>query len=99
MSEWLVNTWGSLSNEKIYHEWPEGLVLGILHEQSALNDAPLLKLIQGFVEELGVPKRRLVLSAANVNTGGYETFYEDTPIDILPHAVVASGSIPFIFPP
>ena len=34
-----------------------------------------------------------------MNTGSYVPFYEDTPLDLLPYAVTASASIPFIFPP
>ena len=52
-----------------------------------------------FVRELGEPKRMLVLSATDANTGNYVQFTEDTPIDTLPHAVAASGSVAFIFPP
>lgn len=99
MSEWLVKTWSTLDNDKIYKEYPEGFIRAIEKEQSVFDDSPLVDLIQGFIDELGGPKRRLIVSAADVNTGNYVPFYENTPLDVLPHAVVASGSIPFIFPP
>lgn len=63
-----------------------------------MNSAPLLKYLTDLIKPFGSVKKRLVVSAVNANNGEYVTFKEDMPFDDISKYVVASASIPFIFP-
>ncbi len=47
----------------------------------------------------GIPKRMMVVSAVDVNTGEYVTYTEkNSKPEELPQRCLASASIPFVFP-
>lgn len=99
MSEYLLDKWKSFSDKDFWKEYPEGLVLAILGRPSAFDNSPLVDTLQKAVNELGDVKRRVVMSAVDVNTGNYANFYEDIGSDQFPHAAAASSSAPFVFAP
>lgn len=99
MTEWLSDQWATMTNDRVYQEWPEG-VWAILKEQSALDSAPAVQTLTEIVGEVGEIKRRFVVSAVDANSGVYVPWTnENTDIDSLPQAVMSSASIPFVFPP
>lgn len=48
--------------------------------------------------DFGSVKRKTVVSSVDVNTGKYVTFDDTMPFKDFPLLVIASASIPFIFP-
>lgn len=47
----------------------------------------------------GIPKRKVVVSSVDVNTGDYVTFSEANSLpEELPQRFLSSASIPFVFP-
>ena len=98
MSEWLVDTWLSLTDDKVYVNWPNGFLQGLTTESGVFDNTPLLNLLTSFFNQFGSLKRKTVVASADVNTGEYVTFDETHPFSDLPLLTVASASIPFIFP-
>ena len=69
MSDWLVNTWLSLTNDKVYVSWPGGFAQGLTLESGVYDNTPLLNLITGFFNTFGSLKRKTVVSSVDINTG------------------------------
>ena len=57
----------------------------------------MYKFLKDFLNEFGIiPKRSVILSMVDANTGAYVTFNETTKD--LSKAILSSSSIPFVFP-
>jgi len=73
-ADYLSYTWSSLTNSDIWVEWPLGLAEGLV-KPGILNNAPAVDFlntqIAGFPEGY---KRKVVMSAVNVETGEYTSF-------------------------
>jgi len=100
MSEFMVKILENLHSEMIYDYWPGGLVEGVLSETGVLDSTPLLNFLTSILVDQfpDGPQRRMVVSAVDVETGSYTTFTEKEPKEKIPAAVLASASIPFVFP-
>lgn len=98
MSEWLEQVWLSLSTDQVYQNWPLGYLDGIINQSGIYDNTPLLNLITKYFVDFGSVKRKTVVSSVDVNTGKYVTFDDTMPFKDFPLLVIASASIPFIFP-
>ncbi len=98
MSEWMEQLWLSLTNDQVYKEWPNTVIDGLFNKAGFFDNSPLLNLMTKLFNEKGKFQRQIVVSAVDVNTGKYQTFDNSLGFDKFPTAVVASASIPFIFP-
>lgn len=87
-----------MTTSDVYTNWPLGIVSSLLIESGIYNDNPLLNFITNIFKTFGSIKRKLVVASVDVNTGAYVTFDESMAFTKLPTYVVASASIPFIFP-
>lgn len=98
MSQWLIDTWLSLTSDKVYVNWPKGFLDGITNESGIFDNTPLLNLVTSFFNQYGSIKRKTVVSSVDVNSGEYVVFDDSMPFSDFPLLVVSSASIPFIFP-
>lgn len=88
-----------MTSDKVYQSWAVGIVEGIFLESGIFNSEPLLNFVKGLYKDFGSFKRKIAVSAVDVNTGSYVTFTDkDTSFWDYPLRVVSSASIPFIFP-
>lgn len=68
--------------------------------QSAFDTSPAIKFLADAIAPYGEIKRAFTVAAVDANTGIYETFDQtNVSFEELPTAVMASSSIPFVFPP
>ncbi len=99
MSEWLVSLWSSLTTATVYKDWPMGFVDGLFNKSGFYDNTPLLEYLTGVLSSKGgKAKRQIVVSAVDVNTGQYVNLDETVPEKDYPTIVVASASVPFVFP-
>ena len=98
MSEWLEQIWLNLTTPTIYKEWPNGAIDGLFNKAGFFDNSPLLSFVTNIFKQKGSFQRQIVVSAVDVNTGKYQVFDNSLGFDKFPTAIVASASIPFIFP-
>lgn len=99
MSEWMESIWkNNITSAGVYQSWPLGWLDGIFSETGLYNNQPLFDLMTKFFKQFGSLKRKIIVSSAEVNTGKYILFDEKMPFQDWPLFVIASSSIPFIFP-
>ena len=96
MVEFLSNQWQTLTNGDVYKDWSGGLVNGVLFHSGVYDNSPLQSYLDRIFKEKGGPKRKMVVSAVDVNSGSYVLFNETEKE--LTRAIVSSASIPFVFP-
>jgi predicted acylesterase/phospholipase RssA len=97
MAQNLVSFWTSLKGDSsIYKEWPGGLIDGLLFQAGLLNNAPAIELSQIWIS--GPPQRNVTVGSTNLDLGLFQTFNESLGMGMI-DAVIASGSVPFAFPP
>ena len=91
--------WMNMTNEKVYVEWPGGFEQGVFNESGVFDTTPLVNLITKVLHDAGKIYKKVTISSVDTNTGEYITSDEVTvPFEELPERVVASASIPFVFP-
>jgi predicted acylesterase/phospholipase RssA len=100
MSEFISDTWTTLTTSNIWVNWPEGPATALFNKQGLVDDSPALEFITQTLKPFGkLSDRKFTVSAANVDTGNLEIFNQDnTTFEELPHAALSSGSIPTVFP-
>jgi predicted acylesterase/phospholipase RssA len=99
MSEFLGNFTLNLTNADVYKEWPHGYKEGLLFRSGIFDNSPLLNTITNTFKTFGSLKRKLHVAAVDANSGDYVTFDDrDTTFEDFPLRIIASGSVPFIFP-
>ncbi|CDW71376.1 patatin-like phospholipase family protein [Stylonychia lemnae] len=99
MSEWLKELWSNLTTDKVYQKWTTGYVDGLMNQRGLYDNSPLLNTLQNALSQFKQLGKKLVVAAVDVNTGQYVTFDEQIPMKDVPTAILASASIPFVFPP
>ena len=98
MTEWVVDMWRNLTSEDVYQMWPGGFEQGLANESGLLDDSPLLTYISNVASQFSGFKRKITVGSVDVNTGDFKTFSEDSDYKDFPRRVVASASIPVVFP-
>ena len=99
-TEHISEAWSKRTTADYYQSWDGGVVDGILFKQSAFDTTPMIAALKKVFQELGSFKRDIVISAVDINDGHIVTFTnENTDFDEFHHAVIASASVPGIFPP
>ena len=100
MSDWLINFWRSVTGDMVFQEWPGGLQEGFYNRSGVFDTTPLVNtLIETMAQLGGQVKRRIAVSAVDVQTGEYVTYTEkNSKTEDLPQRFVASSSVPFVFP-
>lgn len=74
----------------------------LLHTSSLLDDSAAIPYMYSVLEPFSGfgYGRHFAIASANVDTGDYEIFTRDNVSwEEIPHAAMASGSIPVVFPP
>ena len=99
-SEYMVDKWLSLSNNKVYKQWPASIASGFIDKPSLFDTSPGLKTFRGFLDEFSGFKRRISATAADINSGKSHVMTDlDTDFSEFHYAVTSSASIPGVFPP
>lgn len=100
MADFLIGTIRNLTNDDVWVQWPGGWEEGLTIESGIINSEPLLHtMTRIFNEHDNKIKRKVTVSAVNVDNGTYEAFTdENTDVADFPTAIVSSSSIPFVFP-
>ena len=98
MTEYMSDSWLSLSNEDIWVPRPG--IQHIFNETSIFDDAPALETIRRIMSIKSDFGRRSSVSCADVNTGDFmEWNQKNTNYYDFGQAGLSSGSIPVVFPP
>lgn len=97
----MSDIWASLQQDDLYVQWMQpavvGMVHGVLNESGIFDTSPFYKKTKEVFEQYGSKiYRKVVVSAVDTNSGTFTDFNETYPD--YPQAVVASSSIPVIFP-
>ena len=100
LADWGSDLWNNLSSSDIYQDWALGKVSGALIMSGLLDNAPLYNFLQHTVDQFDGFKRRVTISAANIENGEY-TEFDQTNMNWkeVAEAAVCSSSIPGVFPP
>ena len=100
MSEFMSETFQTLTTHDIWVQWPEGPVAALLNKQGLVDSSPALDFITRTLKPFGkLSNRKFTIAAANVDSGKYELFTQDNiTFEELPQAALSSGSIPTVFP-
>lgn len=90
--------WQTLKQDNLEVNWkPLGIITGLRKHSGVLNTAPLGEYLRDFMEEHDWTfKRRMMVSAVDVNSGAYRVYSERTDDPV--KAVLSSSAIPFVFP-
>ena len=104
MSEWLSQTWNDLRTPDVWTWWPGGPIAGF-SQQSLLDDTPLVEFLR---ETLGAfpdgVSRRTLVGTVDANNAAYVTWNldeipKDQFLEVGPHKIVSSASLPGLFIP
>ena len=98
LCNFLDEKWQNLEKSDVYRNWcPFGPITGLTRESGIFNTVNLKEFITRVYKEFNNEiKKKIVVSCVDVNTGAYILFDENSPEII--DGVVASSSIPFVFP-
>lgn len=99
MADHLVEFWRTNKEENVFRPWAnETIAESILNHSGILDNTPMLETVKRVLDDKGI-KRKIIVGSDDVNTGEYMTFSEDyEPADQFYRTLVASASVPFIFP-
>ena len=98
-SEFMVDTWSSLTTDQIYKKRTGGDAWALFAAPSIYDSAPGLETYHKVFAPYTEFKRKITISAVDANTGMKITM-TDKEIDFkdLPIAVMGSASVPGVFP-
>ena len=97
MASYLVDLWQSINGTSdIYVEWGGGLIDGLLFQRGLYNNAPVIELGKKWIT--AAPRRNITIGSTNLDLGIFQNFDESLGMAII-DGIIASGSIPFFFPP
>jgi len=100
-TEYLRTMWEKLTNDGVWKYWP-GFepYQALFNHTSLLDSSPLFETInEKFDTHNRTIHRNLITAAVNVETGGIEVQdFDDLTGDLYSTAVLASASVPFVFP-
>ena len=98
-SDDLVEFWRNQTQDKCFKPWDASYTDILLDKQGILDNSPMLEQAREILLAKGLV-RKVVFGAVNANTGEYAIFNEHhKPFGELPTVIVASASVPFVFPP
>ena len=70
LAQWLSDLWKDLKTENVWQDWPiGGKVAGLTTKSGAIDNSPLLNYLRGIASSFPDFKRRVTLSAVEVETG------------------------------
>ena len=98
-SEFMVETWQSLTTDQIYKKRPGGDAWALFEAASIYDSAPGLDTYRKVFAPYDGYKRSIAISAVDANTGMKITMTDkDIAFEDLPIAVMGSASVPGVFP-
>lgn len=100
MIDYGLKIWRSLTRDTIVSNWTWGMAEGLFWRKGLMNNAPAFEFVKK--EMTGVtPQRKLMYSAADMNTGTFVRFTEamaSKPIDDFAASIISSSAMPVVFP-
>lgn len=107
MTEWMSDKWAEVTNQDVWREWPDATPLqAALSKPSLLDDHYAVDFVKQCLnerEEAGITdyQRKFAMGSVDASTGQYiQLDQSNVPtFEELPHAAMASGSIPVVFTP
>ena len=101
MTEFLSDTWANMRTEDIWVERSDGNIVNWLMDYPSLYDTtPAFETIKRITSPFGDFKRKISVTANDINTGELQTFNQDNiSFEELPYATFGSASIPLMWPP
>lgn len=96
-TEYMVKTWGELTEKDIYKDWKwGGPVNGLFFKDALFDSSPFREYIRG---QLSPPQRGLIVSATDARTGQPKSWRETESWETILRAIDASSSFPGFFSP
>ena len=100
LAQYGSDLWRNLHTSDVWQDWKLGKVSGLTIMGGAVDNSPLKVFLRGILEQFDGFKRRVTISATDVNDGVYTEFNQkNMDFTQLSDAAVASASIPLVFPP
>lgn len=95
--DFITEQWLTMTRKDIYRNWPGGVAQGFLFKSGVFDISPGIKYLNSLpLERAPKSGRKLAIGATNILSGEYTTFDEN--VEDLASAVIASSSVPGIFP-
>ena len=99
LSDELLETWMSLTNDQIKQSWSKfGIMTSAFNQKGLYDDTPLREWSESKLDGQDC-KREVYVGTVDVNSGEYCTFGSYEYWDNFADLIVASGSAPMYFPP
>eukprot|EP00347_Sterkiella_histriomuscorum_P010239 403377058 len=98
MADGLVAMWRNMSSGNLYQSWRFGIAEGLLFRQGLLDNSPLHEFINQTFAKRPCCKRKIHFNSVDANSGNVISFDETTDPDSLIRGLVATTSVPFVFP-
>lgn len=99
-SQKLTDIWKKITRQDVYYHWPIiGFIQGFFWKPSFFDNSPLKKFIEDHYKELNSTiKRKVSFGITEAQTGKYIRFDETAPSTKVPFYILASTSVPGLFP-
>lgn len=96
-TEYMAETWKTLTRRDIYKNWPwGGVARGLLFKGALYDSSPFREYIRG---QISPPQRSIIVSATDARTGAMKTWDENDDFETLLRGIDASSSYPGFFEP
>ncbi|EFA81708.1 patatin family protein [Heterostelium album PN500] len=98
-ANFMTEKWLSISPEQVFVNWKGGVVDGLFLHRGIYDDGPLFVFMTNALNttQFLASNRNMMIGATNLDTGMFDQFYKTDPEIV--KAVIASCSIPGVFPP
>ena len=98
MSKELVELWMRITTKNLYRSWTGGVIAGLFFHKGLLDNTPLYDFIKEHFKDKDI--HRLVhFNSVEANSGTIVSFDETNDKESFTRGLVATASVPFIFPP
>ncbi|CDW73180.1 patatin-like phospholipase family protein [Stylonychia lemnae] len=98
MAEDLVYRWKNMTSDKLFQSWRFGFIEGLFYHQGLLDNSPLHEYLNKSFAARPCCKRKIHFNSVDTNSGNIVSFDEKTLAQDLIKGLVATSSVPFVFP-
>ena len=101
MADYVEYMWRTMQNEKLWKMHDSSDPYAEFNKPGFMSNEPLHKLLLHQLEKFGGIKRRVIVSALDLFTGGFKVMklHEMDSYEEITRAVMGSAAVPFVFPP
>jgi hypothetical protein len=71
----MTTFWQNSANQRLWKDWPAGVVQGLVHQGGLYNNKPLKEFLASEFADLTPNQRFIDIGLTDVLTGDYQDFY------------------------